>query len=159
MKQAMIRMGVLCVAVLLLPVCAPPPEQEIDLKAEEEAIRKFIDEFIVAYNNRDGEAMAGMTDETLMTLGSVFEGRETIEEFYTNYFRLSEDTQTNILEEICLEFVTPEVALYQVRIEFANRPPDADGNPQPDQELFDTNVFVKRDGRWLRKGVFLRPIE
>lgn len=155
-------MGVICLAAMLLPACAPPPESapepKVDLKAEEEALRKFLDEVRVAYTNRDSKAMAGMFDETMMTLSGFRKGREAIEEFWANFLGSLGNTQINILEEISLEFVTPEVAIYQTRIEFTNQPPDADGNPQPPQEYFAANVYVKRDGLWLRKGAFLRSI-
>jgi len=94
-----------------------------------------------------------------MTLPRIRRDREAIEEFWENRLGSLGDTQINIVEEISLEFVTPEVAIWQARIEFTNRPPDAEGNPRLPSQSYAANVYVKRDGRWFRKGAFLRPVE
>jgi hypothetical protein len=62
------------------------------------------------------------------------------------------------LEEIAPEFVTPEVAIHQIHIEFTNLPPDAEGNPQAPKHYWAANVYVKRDGKWMRKAAFLQEI-
>ena len=63
-----------------------------------------------------------------------------------------------ILEEIGLDFVTPDVAILQTRSEFTGLPPDAVWSSGPRQEFFAANVYVKRDGQWKRKAAFLLPI-
>jgi ketosteroid isomerase-like protein len=158
MKGLAILVSVICLAFMLLAACAPAPEPEVDLSAEEEELRKFIEEVVATYENRDGRAMARMCDETFMNLGRILTGQENKEEFWENFLGSLENTQINLLEEIGLEFVTPEVAILLARIELTNRPPNADGNPQARPEYYSANVYVKRDGRWLRKGAFLRPI-
>jgi hypothetical protein len=130
---------VICLALMSLPACAPAPEPEADLRAEEQALREFLEEVLVAYENRDGKAMAAMCDETFMNLGGVLRGRENIERFWETFLGSLGDTQLNILEEVVLEFV-------------------AERNPQPPQQFFAANIYVKKDARWLRKGAFLRPI-
>jgi hypothetical protein len=44
----------------------------------------------------------------------------TIEELWTDFFESLQDTELDLLDEIGLEFVTPEVAILQTRIAFTN---------------------------------------
>jgi uncharacterized protein (TIGR02246 family) len=157
MKRLSLLMGVIYLA-FNLPACAPAPEPEVDLRAEERALREVAQEVLVAYANRDSKAMVDMCDEPFLNLGTVFRGRERMQATFEAFFAGLGATQLNVIEEIGLEFITPEVAILITRFEFNNRPPDADGNPQPPEQYYDANVYVKKDGRWLRKAAFLRPI-
>lgn len=158
MRRLAILTGVISVAFPMLPACAPTPGPEADLEAEEQAVREVAQAVLAAYENRDSKTMVDMCDEPFMNLGTVFRGRDSMQATFEAFFAGLGATRLNILEEIGLEFVTPEVAILQTRFEFTNRPPDADGNPQPPEQYYDANVYVKKDGRWLRKAAFLRPI-
>jgi uncharacterized protein (TIGR02246 family) len=142
-------------ALLLLPTRVSGQEPRADLREEKQALRAVIDQVLVFYENRDGEGMAGLCDDPFMTLGSVFRSQENIQRFWAFFLGNLGDVRMTILEELDPEFVTPEVAIVQTRIEFSNFPPDAAGSPQPPREVWAANVYVKKDGRWMRKGAFL----
>ena len=158
MSSPIIQAGVICLALALMPACVPAPESEVDLEAEERVIRELWEEVLAVYESRDAKAMADMCDEPFLNFGIVHRDRESIESQWEGFLGSLQDTRLNILEDIGLEFVTPEVAILQARIEFTNLPPDADGNPQRPRQFFAANVVVKKDGRWLRKGAFLTEI-
>lgn len=133
-------------------------DAEVARAKDEAAIRRVVREVADIYKSRDSVAMSNICDETFMNLGSVYRGRENIEIFFRGFFKGMGDIQVSILEEIDLDFVTPDVAIYQMRVEFTNLPPGADGNPQPPQEWVAANVYVKREGIWRRHGAFLTRI-
>ena len=108
MKGLTIPVGVIFLACILLPACAPAPEPEVDLRAEEEALREFIGGVLVAYENRDGEAMAGMCDETFMNLGGILKGREDIEGLWKSFLGSLENTRLNILERLASNLSHPK---------------------------------------------------
>ena len=156
MNRITLQMGVVCLGFMSMSACTRGPE--VDLGAEEQALREVAQEVLVAYENRDSKAMADMCDEPFMNLGTIFRGRDSIQALIETLLGGLGTTQLNILEEIGLEFVTPEVAILQTRFEFTNRPPDADGNPQGPQQFFAANIVVKKDGQWMRKAAFLSEI-
>jgi len=137
-----------------------PPEEvpQATRSKEEAAIRQVVREVVGIYGKRDSKAMADICDETFMNLGDIYRGWESIEAFFRGFFKGMGDIQVSILEEIDLDFVTPDVAIYQMRGEFTNLPHGADGNPQPPQEWIAANVYAKRKGRWRRHGAFLTRI-
>lgn len=142
----------------LLQACAPNPEPEVDLRAEERVLSELWEQIRVLYDNRDAKAMADLFDDPMLMSGGVVKGRERIQEHWENFLGSLGDTQMNVLEELDLEFVTPDVAIHQAHIEFTNLPPDAEGHPQAPKQYWASNVLVKKDGRWMRKAAFLREI-
>ena len=68
------------------------------------------------------------------------------------------DVQASCLDEIGIVFVTPDVAIRKTRTEWTGMT-DAEGKPLPSFKSLDAQVYVKRNGKWLRTAAFYRPIE
>jgi uncharacterized protein (TIGR02246 family) len=150
--------GFILLLFLFLQACTPAPEPEADLRAEEQVLRELWEQIRVLYENRDAKAMADLCDDPMLMSGGVVRGREGIQEHWESFLGSLGETQINTLEELDLEFVTPDVAIHQAHIEFTNLPPDVEGNPQAPKQYWASNVLVKKAGRWMRKAAFLREI-
>ena len=150
--------GLILLIFTFVQACTPAPGPDVDLRAEEQVLIELWEQIRVLYENRDAEAMADLFDDPMLISGGVVEGREKIREHWESFLGSLGDTQMNVLEELDLEFVTPDVAIHQAHIEFTNFPPDAEGNPQAPKQYWASNVLVKRAGRWLRKAAFLWEI-
>jgi ketosteroid isomerase-like protein len=71
MRHVIIISGMVCLAFMLLPTCAPQPEQQAEPVAEEApstgadmaAVEKVADDFVAAWNAGDVEAMLALCHE------------------------------------------------------------------------------------------------
>ena len=164
MKRPMILAGVICIATLLLPACAPEPEPEaapepvFDQAAEEAAIRKVLEQSLAAYNGHDAKAYAALLTENFENWEGDRKGRAATEKMLTERFERQKDRQAKLLDEIGIIFVTPDVAIFKMRGEFTGML-DADGKPLPPLKRLIAHVYVKKNSRWLRAAWFGRPIE
>ena len=64
MKHSSIFLGVICLAIMLLPACAPQPEpanEEIpDVEADIEAVKALVERFDAALNAGDADALSSL---------------------------------------------------------------------------------------------------
>lgn len=126
-------------------------------KVLEKEVRDVLDKIILAYDNRDAKAMAEMTDDPFFMLEGVFKGRENLETLWVNLFRLWGTQKVVALEDMGIDFLTPDVAIWRGTSKFINRT-DNEGNPLPPEKVVGANIYIKKEGRWLRAGAFVKPI-
>ena len=168
MKQLFFLAGVVCLIAMLLPACAPAPEPEpevapepvFDQAAEEAAVRDATEQFMAAYNKHDPQAVAALIDEECRQWGDAVKGKAAFAKWYGERFERSKDliNQIKLSEEIGIDFVTPDIAIHKFREETTGVV-DADGNPQPLAKGLRAYLYVKKNGQWLRRAQFRRPIE
>jgi uncharacterized protein (TIGR02246 family) len=150
---------------MLLPTCAPAPEPEpeatpepvFDQAAEEAAVRKAVEQMNAAFNNHDAEGMAVFWDETNENWSGNLKGVEN-KEYYSDLFKRHPAIRSELLEEIGIIFVTPDVAIYKSRRENTGYV-DEEGKPltQSRKSLM-AWVQVKKGGKWMNVAFFSRPI-
>jgi uncharacterized protein (TIGR02246 family) len=164
MKRLVILGMAICVASILLPACAPAPEPEpepepvVDLQAEEAAIRALPEQAATAMNNHDAKAIATLVVEDYETWNGEVKGIADYEQYYVDFFETQKDVQYEILEEIGLIFLTPDVAIYKARGKFSNQVDD-EGKTTPPQQYLHAWVVVKQNGEWRVAALFSSPEE
>ena len=164
--RSLILWGVICLSFMLLSACAPAPEPEpeaaaeavFDQAAEEEAIRKVIQEGISAHNNHDAKGVVVFLDEVYENLDGSRKGPGAFEETYAEQFNRAKDLKYQELQYVRTVFVTPDVAIYKSVGEFSGQV-DEDGNNLPPSKVTRIHLVVKRNGNWLRAARFNIPIE
>jgi uncharacterized protein (TIGR02246 family) len=115
-------------------------------QAEDEAtIRKSVDAYVVAYNNRDAEKLASFWSPDAVYLnpetGDEVVGHEAIKEQFANIFAGQDDGKLSV-DVQSVEFISPTVAMERGTAVVA----------RPDTEPENTDyaaIHVKRDGKWL----------
>jgi ketosteroid isomerase-like protein len=166
MKQLFLLTGLMCTLAMLLTVCTPTtepepeptPEPAFDQASEEAAIRKTYEQIYAAANNHDAKAyMALYTDNYESWDGSI-KGRAAWEDYLTEFWTDNKDRQYEIVEDIGIIFVTPDVALYKCRGRTSGVV-DENGEPLPPLKRLWANVFLKKNGRWLIEADFSQAID
>jgi ketosteroid isomerase-like protein len=127
----------------------------VDYEAEEKAIREVMEQIRDAYNRKDAKVMVATGDDRIYTFSTIIEGPEAIESFFTSFFEGNETMKLNPLEDMGVHFLTPNVAVFMGRSEFANRV-DEEGKPLPPREFIGVNHYVKRNGQWKRASAYLQ---
>jgi uncharacterized protein (TIGR02246 family) len=115
-------------------------------QAEDEAtIRKNVEAYVVAYNNRDTEKLASFWSPDAVYMnpetGEEVVGHEAIKEQFSNIFAGEDDGKLSV-DVQSVEFISPTVATERGTAVVA----------RPDTEPENTDyaaVHVKRDGKWL----------
>ncbi len=167
MKKLFFFAGFVCLIAMLLPACAPEsepvpeaaPEPVFDQAAEEAAVRKAEEKFIASWNAQDISAVADMYVENIEDWGGAVKGiaamRKADEEMFAGAFK---NTQSKLIEEIGIVFVTPDVAIYKSRYENGGMLDEAGTALHPTKALV-ADVYVKKNGKWMYAASFSRPME
>jgi uncharacterized protein (TIGR02246 family) len=166
MKRLFYGGGFVCLIAILLPACAPAPEPEpetapepvFDQAAEEAAIRELAKQIDATWNAHDAKACAALNDEIYENWDGTVKGPAADEEMMADLFRQQPDLQRRMLEEIGIVFVTPDVAIYKLRMEISGWKGE-EGQPPPPTNYLRALVLAKRDGKWRFVTPFNRPIE
>jgi ketosteroid isomerase-like protein len=166
MTRIFISAGFICHILVALAACAPTSEPEpepaselvFDQASEEEAIRKSYEQIYAAANNHDAKAyMALYTDNYESWDGSI-KGRAAWEEYLSEFWTHNEDRQYEIVEDIGIIFVKPDVALYKCRGRTIGVV-DENGSQLPPMNRLWANIFVKVNGQWLIEADFSQSID
>jgi ketosteroid isomerase-like protein len=129
-----------------------------DQAADEAAIRKAMDDLLTIYNKHDENAFAALWDEKTILFTTKAEGSTEIAGLIAGIFeRHKRSIQSRELEELGLDFVTADVAVLRVRLEFTQRY-DREGNQAPDRKAEIGYVLVKKNGKWLFSAAFERTM-
>ncbi len=166
MKHLMVIGRAIGLAALFLSSCGPAPaprteptaEPVVDLKVEEETIRAVCGKIVEAYKNHDAPALSAQVDESWENWEGTEKSRADHEKTLAGSFERQKDLGYNLLEEIGVVFLTPDVAIYKVIGEDFGML-DADGQPLPPVKVLEAFVMVKRDGRWMFTSHFGRPVD
>ncbi len=78
--------------------------------------------------------------------------------YYSDLFKRQTRIKSDLLEEIGIIFVTPDVAIYKALMDNTGLV-DKEGKLRPQLKWLGAWVFVKKDGKWLNAAFFSRPIE
>ncbi len=166
MKRIFFLAGFVCLVAILLPTCAPapepapeaPPEPVFDQAAEEAAIREAMEQMYAGANAHDVAAYTALMDENFESWDGSVKGLAAWSKNISDSWESEKDIQYNLLDEIGIQFMTPEVAIFKLYDEVTGSL-DADGKPQPPYKRLVARVFVKKNGQWLYAALFLQPIE
>ena len=168
MKYLFILAGVVCLSFMLLPACAPQPEEQaepelapepvFDQAAEEAAIREVIKKGFATWNQHDVKAhMAVYVDDYESWAGDI-KGQAAWEEYFTEFWNRQKDSQVHLNDEIGIIFVTSDVAIFKAHGEYTGLI-DEEGKPQPPSKWMGAWVLSKSDGKWLVSAIFTRDVE
>jgi uncharacterized protein (TIGR02246 family) len=116
-----------------------------DTAADEAAIRKTVEAYVQAFNNRDARALADHWSEgavyTNRITGEEVVGRPAIAEQFTALFKQQPELKLDVnLESV--QLLSPNVAVEHGTARLLAPP----GEPE---EVKYTAIYLKRDGRWL----------
>lgn len=126
-----------------------PVAEEIEISADEEAIRLTDESFAKTYCEGDAKGVAAhftADAEYVNELGEVFQGREAIEESMAEFFAENPDCTLEI-EIDSIRFITPDVA-----VEDGSTIVTLAEESDPIESRY-TTVHVKSDGTWLAASV------
>lgn len=151
MKYLMILTVGACLLFSSVPAMADQAE-------EEAAIREVMEQFFAEANKHDIKSALSLCVEDLENWTGSMKGRAAFEKYYTEFWGRNKDRQYELLDEIGIVFVTPDVAIYKYR-DKATGGLDADGKPNPPQKRLNADVYVKKNGKWLTHSWYWRPIE
>ena len=141
------------IAILSIGACTP----KVDTEEDEVAIRKVWEQNNAAFNNHDAEGMAASWDKASENWRGNQKGTALVE-YYSDLFKQQTRVKSNLLEEVGIIFVTPDVVIYKALMDNTGLV-DKEGKPRPQVKWLGAWVFVKRDGKWLHAAFFSRPIE
>ena len=145
---------ILTVGVCLLFAAVPAVAQSA---ADEAAVREATKQFMAAYNKHDTKAIVELIDEECRQWGDAVKGKTAYAKWYGERFERSKDLQVKLSEEISVDFITPDIAIHKFRTETTGSV-DEDGNLQPPGKGLRAYLYVKKNGQWLRRTQFWRPI-
>ena len=116
-----------------------------DQAADELAIRKAIEAYVVAFNRGDAKAVAALWSPDAVYLnretGEQVTGREAIEAQFAAVFAETKDAKM-VVSTDSVQFVSPNVAVEQGTAKVVR--PDED----PEESGYSA-VYIRRDGAWL----------
>ena len=142
----MLRIGALCIA-LLLPAALGGEDRP---QADEQAIRGVMDSFMDAWNRHDAKAFASLFSEDAgftNVRGTGASGRLNIEQFHAPLFATIFKNSHQKYTDIKTRFIRPDVAAVDVHWEMTGAT-DPAGNPRPLREGQLNFVMVKSEGKW-----------
>lgn len=129
-----------------------------DQSEDEAAIRKVREQQDAAFSNHDAKGMAAHLDPSAESWDGSLKGAAQLTAFYADMFKRQPDIKSDLLEEIGIIFLTPDVAVYKARRDNTGLI-DKDGKPRPQLKWLGAWVMVKKDNKWLVAAFFSRPIE
>ncbi len=138
------------VSIYSLPAMADQTEDEA-------TIRKLVEQMNTAFNNHDAEGMAASWDEAIENWRGNRKGAASVE-YYSDLFKQQPRIKSNLLEEVGIVFLTPDVAIFKALMDNTGLV-DKEGKPRPQVKWLGAWVFVKKDGKWLNTTFFSRPTE
>ena len=151
MKYLLVPMAGLCFFFVSLSAMVAPA-------ADEAAIRTVMEKRKAAFNAKDAQAYAVLHVESFENWLGTVKDRAAFEKDRSERFERQKNEKRELLNEIGIVFVTPEVAIYKGRMEYAGWV-DADGKIAPPGKRLLARVLVKKQGQWLIAATFGRSIE
>jgi uncharacterized protein (TIGR02246 family) len=116
-----------------------------DQAADEEAMRKAIEAYVVAFNQQDAKALAAFWSPEAVYINPLSDvqvtGREAIEEQFASIFAEEKGVKLEVVTESS-ELISPGVAVEHGSATLLRADSD------PEQSAY-TAIHVKRDGQWL----------
>ena len=132
-------------------------EPAVDIEAEKAAIRETMKTAIEGINNHDIQAHLSTLTEDFETWSGKGD-KETREKNFMELWEWQKNVKYNVVEELGITFITPDVALYKARCESTGEI-EKNGTPIPRNEWQGVWILAKNDGRCLIPAWYTRPIE
>ena len=132
-------------------------EPAVDIEAEKAAIRETIKTALEGLNNHDIQTHLSTLTEDFETWSRRGD-KTTREKNFTELWEWQKNAKYNVIEELGITFISPDVALYKARCESTGEV-EEDGTPIPRNEWQGVWIFAKKGGKWLIPAWFTRPIE
>ena len=132
-------------------------EPAVDIAAEEAAIRETMKTAIDGLNNHDIQAHLSTLTEDFETWSGRGE-KNAREKYFTELWEWQKNVKHNVVEELGITFISPDVALYKARCESTGKI-EKDGTPIPRNEWQGVWILAKKGGKWLIPAWYTRPIE
>ena len=151
MKHLVVITVGICLLLTSVPAMA-------DQAADEAAVREVVEQAFAAANKHDAKALMSLCAEGFENWTGTRKGRAAWEKSLSETWGRQKDQKYELLEEIGLIFVTPNVAIHKYR-ELTTGLLDADGKPLPPRKRLLAYVYVKKNGQWLAAHFFARRIE
>jgi ketosteroid isomerase-like protein len=139
--------------VLTIGICLLVSVPSIAERAEDEvAIRAAMDRMYAALNRHDAKGVVAEMDESFETWEGDMKGLAAREKYWEGFFEANKEAKIELLNEIGIIFVKPDVAIFKARGQ-------ASGWGGLDGEFLSAHVFARKNGRWLEVAAFTRPVE
>jgi uncharacterized protein (TIGR02246 family) len=146
----------LTLTIILLFAVVPVMAQSA---TDEAAVREATQQYLAALKAHDSNALAALhTDDCVNWLGDTNQKERWLQAAKEGWGERWENAQYEILEEIGMVFITPDVAIHKFTWQGTGIL-DEDGKTVPPRKNLRAFVYVKEDGKWLRAAQFGRPIE
>jgi uncharacterized protein (TIGR02246 family) len=143
MRKFSIFMVIVTLLASVTPVMAGQSAED------EEAIKKVVEQLYAALNKKDIKAAFALCDENFENYTGTLKGREANEKRWMPIFKTRfKNVQYKPVEEIGIQFITPDVAIYKDSYDFTGAL-DEDGNTLQALKWSNAHVFVKKDGKWM----------
>jgi uncharacterized protein (TIGR02246 family) len=135
-------MVIMALLVSVTPVMAGQSAED------EAAIKKVVERLYAALNEKDIKAAFALCDENFENYTGTLKGREANEKRWMPIFETRfKNVQYKPVEEIGIQFITPDVAIYKDSYDFTGAL-DEDGNTLPASKWSNAHVLLKKDGKW-----------
>jgi uncharacterized protein (TIGR02246 family) len=125
-----------------------------DQAGDEAAIWKVVEQMFSAFAKGDPAGMAAHFDKVYENATGARKGARAFVEYYKEWLKDRPNFKSKIIEKIGVVFVTSDVAIAKARVEYSGLI-DADGKPLSPGKALQAEVFVRRNGRWLRAAAFI----
>ena len=136
----------LAIVVLLASIAQMLTGQSAE---DEAAIRDVVKKLYAAMNMKNVEAIFALCDENIENFAGTLKGREASINSWKPIFETRfKNVQYKQFEEIGIQFITPNVAIYKDRYDFSGAL-DAEGNTLPPSKWSNAHVLVKKNGKWM----------
>jgi ketosteroid isomerase-like protein len=132
-------------------------EPAVDVEAEKAEILETIKKSFEGLNNQDIQAHLSTLTEDFETWSGKGD-KNTREKSFTERWEWQKNVKYNVVEELGITFISPDVALYKARCENTGEI-QKDGTPLPTHKWQGVWILAKRDGKWLIPAWYSRPIE
>ena len=150
------RRVLLLVSALAVSSCqpAPPPEEktaDAPAMSDEDAIRARTDEYAQAFSRGDAKAIGAIFTEDgdfVGPDGEMHHGRSAIEQRFQSVFEGAYKGAQVSIDVASVRHLRPEIALVDGDYEISGLK-SPDGLPLGPVKGMYTNVWAKKDGRWM----------
>ena len=132
-------------------------EPVVDVEAEKAAIRETMKKALDGLNNHDIQTHLSTLTEDFESWSGRGE-KNAREKLFTELWEWQKNAKYNVVEELGITFISPDVALYKVRFERTGEI-EKDGTPIPRNEWQGVWILAKKRGKWLIPAWYTRPIE
>ncbi len=148
---------ILTVGVCLLIAAVPVMAQSA---ADEAAIREASKQSMELLNKGDIKAHLDLYAEPFMVFGTTAVARTGHDTTHQESIARSKDNpaHTEMLEEIGIMFLTPDVAIHQFQDQTTGGV-DEDGKAISTEKSYVARIYTKQNGKWLLSAIFGTPIE